>query len=76
MCLVGIVGLCGCWQQSANKLIATAAFQLLSALIGACAMATWHAALFYEMEKVHDDGFPLDWPVWLQVYIFYSIFIL
>jgi len=66
MCIVGIVGLCGCWQQSANKLITTAAFQLLSALVGACAMATWHAALFYEMEKVHDEGFPLDWPIWLQ----------
>jgi len=66
MLVVGILGLCGCWQQSANKLIITAAFQLLSALVGACAMATWHAATFYEMEKVHDKGFPLSWPVWLQ----------
>ena len=30
-------------------------------------MATWHAALFFEMEKVHDPGFPLSWPLWLQV---------
>jgi hypothetical protein len=63
---VGLLGLCGCWQQSANKLITTAAFQLLAALVGASAMATWHAALFFEMEKVHDPGFPLTWPDWLQ----------
>ena len=67
MVLVGLLGLCGCWQQSANKLITTAACQLVSALVGAAAMATWHAALFYEMEKVHDQGFPLSWPQWLQV---------
>lgn len=67
MALVGLLGLCGCWQQSANKLITTAAFQLLAALVGASAMATWHAALFFEMEKVHDEGFPLSWPDWLQV---------
>ena len=30
-------------------------------------MATWHAALFMEMEKVHEPGFPLTWPDWLQV---------
>jgi len=66
MCIVGILGLSGCWHQSSNKLIATAAFQLFSSLVGACAMATWHAALFMEMEKVHEDGFPLTWPVWLQ----------
>jgi len=66
MLFVGLLGLCGCWQQSANKLITTAAFQLISALVGACAMATWHAALFFEMEKVHDPGFPLSWPLWLQ----------
>jgi hypothetical protein len=63
---VGSLGLCGCWQQSANKLIITAAFQLVTALFGACAMATWHAALFFEMEKVYDDDFPLTWPDWLQ----------
>eukprot|EP00092_Neocalanus_flemingeri_P002252 GFUD01002398.1.p1 GENE.GFUD01002398.1~~GFUD01002398.1.p1 ORF type:complete len:335 (+),score=93.35 GFUD01002398.1:299-1303(+) len=66
MCIVGILGLSGCWNQSANKLIATAAFQLFAALVGACAMATWHAALFMEMEKVHEAGFPLTWPLWLQ----------
>ena len=41
--------------------------QLLAALVGATAMATWHAALFMEMEKVHEPGFPLTWPNWLQV---------
>ena len=41
--------------------------QLLAALLGATAMATWHAALFMEMEKVHEPGFPLTWPDWLQV---------
>jgi len=66
MVCIGLLGLCGCWQQSANKLITTAAFQLFAALIGAGAMATWHAALFFEMEKVHDPGFPLSWPKWLQ----------
>ena len=66
MVVVGSLGLCGCWQQSANKLIITAALQLVTALFGACAMATWHAALFFEMEKVHDDDFPLTWPDWLQ----------
>ena len=30
-------------------------------------MATWHAALFMEMEKIHEPGFPLTWPDWLQV---------
>ena len=81
---VGMLGLTGCWQQSANKLIWTAAIQvtkenkikqgvstfppqLLAALLGATAMATWHAALFMEMEKVHEPGFPLTWPDWLQV---------
>jgi len=63
---VGLLGLIGCWQQSANKLIWTAAIQLLAALVGATAMATWHAALFMEMEKVHEPGFPLTWPNWLQ----------
>eukprot|EP00088_Acartia_fossae_P029713 TRINITY_DN30603_c0_g2_i2.p1 TRINITY_DN30603_c0_g2~~TRINITY_DN30603_c0_g2_i2.p1 ORF type:complete len:378 (+),score=49.93 TRINITY_DN30603_c0_g2_i2:45-1178(+) len=66
MCVVGILGLCGCWQQSANKLITTASFQLLCALLGACAMATWHAAYIYESKKVHDPGFPMSWPDWLQ----------
>jgi len=66
MSLVGLLGLVGCWQQSANKLITTAAAQLLAALIGASAMATWHAALFFEMEKVRDEGYPLSWPKWLQ----------
>jgi len=66
MCIVGILGLSGCWNQSSNKLIATAACQLFAALVGACAMATWHAALFMEMEKVHEPGFPLTWPLWLQ----------
>ena len=41
--------------------------QLLAALLGATAMATWHAALFMEMEKIHEPGFPLTWPDWLQV---------
>ena len=41
--------------------------QLLAALLGATAMATWHAALFMEMEKIHEPGFPLTWPEWLQV---------
>ena len=27
MVCIGLLGLCGCWQQSANKLITTAAFQ-------------------------------------------------
>jgi len=66
MCIMGILGLSGCWNQSSSKLIATAATQLFSALVGACAMATWHAALFMEMEKVHEPGFPLTWPLWLQ----------
>lgn len=66
MVLTGIIGLSGCWSQSSNKLITTAALQLLAALVGACAMASWHAALFLEMEKVHDEGFPLTWPLWLQ----------
>lgn len=66
MCIVGILGLSGCWNQSSNKLIATAAFQLFAALVGACAMATWHAALFMEMEKVHEPDFPLTWQLWLQ----------
>jgi hypothetical protein len=52
MAAIGLLGLVGCWQQSANKLIVTAAVQLLAALVGATAMATWHAALFMEMEKV------------------------
>ena len=29
-------------------------------------MAAWHAALFLEMEKVFEEGFPLTWPGWLQ----------
>ena len=66
MVIVGVLGLSGCWNQSSNKLITTAALQLLAALTGACAMAAWHAALFLEMEKVHEAGFPLTWPVWLQ----------
>merc|ERR1712217_1016026 len=66
MCIMGILGLSGCWNQSSSKLIATAAVQLFSALVGACAMATWHAALFMEMEKVYEPGFPLTWPLWLQ----------
>ena len=66
MVITGILGLSGCWSQSSNKLITTAALQLLAALVGACAMASWHAALFLEMEKVHDPGFPLTWPLWLQ----------
>ena len=66
MVLTGIIGLSGCWSQSSNKLITTAALQLFAALVGACAMASWHAALFLEMEKVHDEGFPLTWPLWLQ----------
>lgn len=66
MAVSGVLGLSGCWHQSANRLIATAAGQLLSALVGATAMATWHAALFFEMEKVHDPGYPLSWPPWLQ----------
>jgi len=66
MCIMGILGLSGCWNQSSSKLIATAAIQLFSALVGACAMATWHAALFMEMEKVYEPGFPLTWPLWLQ----------
>lgn len=65
MCLVGCLGLSGCWSQSANKLISTAAIQLVASLVGATAMATWHAALFLEMEKVHMEGFPLMWPPWL-----------
>lgn len=65
MAAIGVLGLAGCWQQSANKLIITAAVQLLAALVGATAMATWHAALFMEMEKVHEPGFPLTWPDWL-----------
>ena len=66
MVLTGIIGLSGCWSQSSNKLITTAALQLFAALVGACAMASWHAALFLEMEKVHEEGFPLTWPLWLQ----------
>jgi len=66
MCVAGILGLSGCWNQSSNKLITTAAFQLFAALVGACGMATWHAAFFMEMEKVHAPGFPLNWPLWLQ----------
>ena len=66
MIIVGILGLSGCWNQSSNKLISTAALQLFAALVGACAMASWHAALFLEMEKVHEEGFPLRWPQWLQ----------
>ena len=62
----GIIGLSGCWSQSSNKLLTTAAIQLFAALVGAIAMATWHAALFLEMEKVHRSGFPLTWPDWLQ----------
>ena len=56
----------GCWSQSSNKLLITAAIQLFAALTGAIAMATWHAALFLEMEKVHRPCFPLTWPDWLQ----------
>ena len=52
MAVTGLLGLVGCWAQAASKLITTAALQLLAALLGACAMATWHAALFLEMEKV------------------------
>ena len=52
MTTVGILGLSGCWNQSSNKLITTAAMQLFAALVGACSMAAWHAALFMEMEKV------------------------
>ena len=66
MVLAGIIGLSGCWSQSSNKLLTTAAIQLFAALVGAIAMATWHAALFLEMEKVHRSGFPLTWPDWLQ----------
>ena len=62
----GIIGLSGCWSQSSNKLLTTAAVQLFAALVGAIAMAAWHAALFLEMEKVHRPGFPLTWPDWLQ----------
>ena len=29
-------------------------------------MAVWHAALFLQMEKVVEAGFPLSWPGWLQ----------
>ena len=66
MTFAGIIGLSGCWSQSSNKLLTTAAIQLFAALVGAIAMATWHAALFLEMEKVHRPGFPLTWPDWLQ----------
>jgi len=66
MALVGLVGLAGCWTQSSNRLITTAALQLLAAVAGAASMATWHAALFLEMEKLHDKGFPLSWADWLQ----------
>ena len=52
MAVTGLLGLVGCWAQAASKLITTAALQLLAALLGACAMAAWHAALFLEMEKV------------------------
>jgi len=66
MAAIGLLGLAGCWAQSSNKLITTAAVQLFAALVGATGMATWHAALFMEMEKVHEEGFPLTWPHWLQ----------
>ena len=66
MVLAGMIGLSGCWSQSANRLLTTAAIQLLAALVGSVAMAAWHASLFLEMEKVHEAGFPLTWPDWLQ----------
>jgi len=66
MALVGLLGLTGCWTQSSNRLITTAAFQLFAAVAGAASMATWHAALFLQMEKIHDSGFPMSWPDWLK----------
>ena len=66
MLVGGLLGLSGCWSQSSHRLLTTAAIQLFSALVGAVSMAAWHAALFLEMEKVHESGFPLTWPEWLQ----------
>ena len=58
-----------CWdtQLTHQETNMNVPLQLLAALLGATAMATWHAALFMEMEKIHEPGFPLTWPDWLQV---------
>ena len=47
-----VTGLMGCWKASGDHLISTATLMLMAALSAAAGMGFWHAANFYEIERV------------------------
>merc|ERR1712029_61362 len=58
------VGLFGCWGMSSTKLIATSISLLFAFVFGVSGMGLFHAAHFYEVNKVYDLSmkFYQTWP--------------
>lgn len=67
------VGLFGCWGMSSTKLIATSISLLFAFVFGVSGMGLFHAAHFYEVNKVIFKNFQFQIILGLNLYCFTGV---